>query len=128
MDEVVAAVHEALREKGLGRAVMPPKLSLHGEGGAFSQVMAAGLPTVGGLGVKWVTIVPANATAGKPTVNGLIVVNDPADGMPDAVMDASLVTAWRTGASAGVAARYLARADADCAGVVGCGVQAGAAV
>jgi len=128
MDEVVTAVDDALREKGLGHAVTPPKLSLHGEGGAFSQVMAAALPAVGGLGVKWVSIVPANAAAGLPTVSGLIVVNDPVDGLPEAVMDAALVTAWRTGASAGVAARYLARADTGCVGVVGCGVQARAAV
>jgi ornithine cyclodeaminase/alanine dehydrogenase len=128
MDDVVAAVEEALAEKGRGVAVVPPKLSLSGEAGAFSQVMAAALPAVGGLGVKWVSIVPANAAAGLPTVNGLIVVNDPVDGMPEAVMDAGLITAWRTGASAGVAARYLARADADCVGVVGCGVQARAAV
>ena len=44
MDEVVAAVDEARREKGRGRAEMPPKLSLHGEEGAFSQVMAAAFP------------------------------------------------------------------------------------
>ena len=128
MDEVVDAVDEALREKGRGRAVAPPKLSLHGEAGAFSQVMAAALPGLGALGVKWVSIVPANAAAGLPAVNGLIVANDPADGLPEAIMDASLVTAWRTGASAGVAARYLARTGADCIGVVGCGVQARAAV
>lgn len=128
MDEVVAAVDEAFREKGAGRVVAPPKLSLHGDAGAFSQVMAAALPGLGGLGVKWVTIVPANAASGLPTVNGLIVVNDPADGLPEAVVDASLITAWRTGASAGVAARYLARADAGCVGVVGCGVQARGAV
>lgn len=128
MDEVVAAVAAAFREKGEGRVVMPPKLSLHGEEGAFSQVMAAALPAAGGLGVKWVTIVPANAAAGLPTVNGLIVVTDPADGLPAAIMDASLITAWRTGAGVGVAARHLAREDADCVGVLGCGVQARAAV
>jgi len=128
MGEVVVVVDQALREKGCGRAVMPPKLSLHGEAGAFSQAMAAALPGLGGLGVKWVTIVPANAAAGLPAVNGLIVVNDPATGSAAAIMDASLVTAWRTGASVGVAARYLARADVACVGVVGCGVQARAAV
>jgi alanine dehydrogenase len=128
MDEVVAVVDEAMREKGHGRAVMPPKLSLHGEAGAFSQVMAAALPGLGGLGVKWVTIVPANAAAGLPAVNGLIVVNDPATGLPAAIVDASLITAWRTGASVAVATRYLARADVECVGVVGCGVQARAAV
>jgi ornithine cyclodeaminase/alanine dehydrogenase len=128
MDEVVAAVDQALREKGRGRVVMPPKLSLHGDAGAFSQVMAAALPGLDGLGVKWVTIVPANAAAGLPTVSGLIVVNDPVDGRPAAVVDASLVTSWRTGASVGVAARYLARAGVECAGVVGCGAQARGAV
>jgi ornithine cyclodeaminase/alanine dehydrogenase-like protein (mu-crystallin family) len=128
MADVVAAVDGALREKGEGRAVMPPKLSLHGEAGAFSQVMAAALPGLGGLGVKWVSIVPANAAAGIPVVSGLIVVNDAGTGLPAAVMDASLITAWRTGASVGLAARYLARRDADTVGVVGCGVQARAAV
>lgn len=128
MDEVVAAVEEAFREKGGGRTVDPPKLSLPGEDGAFSQVMAAALPGIGGLGVKWVSIVPANAAAGLTTVNGLIVVNDPVDGLPEAVVDAALITAWRTGASVGVAARHLARPDADCVGVVGCGVQARGAV
>jgi ornithine cyclodeaminase/alanine dehydrogenase len=128
MDEVVVAVEGALRAKGLGQAVMPAKLTLHGEAGAFSQVMAAALPGSGGLGVKWVTIVPRNAAAGLPIVNGLVVVNDVTTGLPAAVMDASLVTAWRTGASVGVAARYLARADTGCVGVLGCGVQARAAV
>ena len=128
MDEVVAVVERALREKGLGRAEMPPKLSLHGDEGAFSQVMAAALPGLDGLGVKWVTIVPANAAVGLPVVNGLIVVNDTSTGLPAAIMDASLITAWRTGASVGVATRHLARADTDCVGLVGCGVQGRAAV
>jgi len=90
--------------------------------------MAAALPALGGLGVKWLTIVPANEAAGLPTVNGLMVVNDPVDGLPEAVVDASLITAWRTGASVGVAARFLARPDAAGIGVIGCGVQGRAAV
>ena len=51
------------------------------------------------------------------------MLNDPATGLPLAVMDATLVTALRTGASAGVAARFLAREGAEVAAVVGCGVQ-----
>ena len=43
-------------------------------------------------------------------------------------MDAGAITAWRTGASVGVAARYLARPHVTCVGVLGCGVQARAAV
>jgi alanine dehydrogenase len=128
MAEVVAAVDAGCRARGRGEVVMPPKLSLHAEGGAFSQVMPASLPTAGGLGVKWVTVFPGNAVRGLPLINGLIVAGDPQTGLPVAVMDAAAITAWRTGASVGVAARYLARPDAECVGVLGCGVQARSSV
>jgi ornithine cyclodeaminase/alanine dehydrogenase len=107
---------------------MPPKLSLHAEGDAYTQVMAATLRGDGGLGAKWVTLFPQNVARGLPVTNGLVVLGDPETGLPSAVMDAATVTAWRTGASVGVAARYLARTDASIAGVLGCGVQARASV
>lgn len=126
--ELVDAVDRACLAKGEGRAVMPPKLTLHGEGEEFSQVMGASLPSEGALGAKWVTLFPQNRALGLPLTNGLVVLSDPATGVPEAVMDAAVVTAWRTGASVGVAARYLARPDVERAGVLGCGVQARAAV
>ncbi len=128
MLEVVDAVDRGCAAKGRGEVVMPPKLSLHGEGDAYSQVMAATLPGEGGLGAKWVTLFPQNAALGLPITNGLVVLSDPETGLPSAVMDAGTITAWRTGASVGVAARHLARRDATQVGVVGCGVQARAAV
>ena len=111
MDEVVATVDAGCRAKGRGEVVMPPKLSLHGKEGTFSQVMAASVPGLGGLGVKWVTVFPGNVVLGLQLINGLVVVSDSASGLPAAVMDAGLVTSWRTGAGVGVAASYLARAD-----------------
>jgi len=128
MLEVVDAVEAGCAAKGRGQVVMPPKLSLHGEGDAYAQVMAATLPGDGGLGAKWVTLFPQNAGRGLPITNGLVVLSDPLTGLPAAVMDAATVTAWRTGASVGVAARYLARPDAATVGVLGCGVQARASV
>jgi alanine dehydrogenase len=128
MLEVVEAVERGCAAKGRGEVVMPPKLSLHGEGDAYSQVMAATLPGDGGLGAKWVTLYPQNAARGLPITNGLVVLSDPGTGLPAAVMDAGVITAWRTGASVGVAARHLARADVACVGVLGCGVQARAAM
>jgi alanine dehydrogenase len=128
MLEVVEAVDAGCAAKGRGEVVMPPKLSLHGDGDAYSQVMAATLPGRGGLGAKWVTLFPENAARGLPVTNGLVVLSDPGTGLPAAVMDAGVVTAWRTGASVGVAARYLARPDVTCVGVLGCGVQARAAL
>jgi len=39
MAQVEDAIDAAFRAKGRGAAAMPPKASLHGEAGAFSQVM-----------------------------------------------------------------------------------------
>jgi ornithine cyclodeaminase/alanine dehydrogenase len=128
MAEVVDEVDAGCAAKGRGEVVMPPKLSLHGEGDAYSQVMAATLRGDGGLGAKWVTLFPQNASRGLPITNGLVVLSDPETGLPAAVMDAAAITAWRTGASVAVAARHLARKDVAVVGMLGCGVQARAAV
>ena len=128
MLEIVAAVERGCAAKGRGEVIMPPKLSLHGEGDAYSQVMAATLPGGGGLGAKWVTLFPDNAARGLPITNGLVVLSDPETGLPAAVMDAGAITAWRTGASVGVATRHLGRPATARVGVLGCGVQARAAV
>ena len=85
--------------------------------------MPAFVPGAGALGVKLVGSFPGNPERGLPAVNGLIVLSDPATGVPVSVMDGTLVTALRTGASAGVAARFLARQGARVAAIVGCGVQ-----
>ncbi|MBN2203470.1 MAG: ornithine cyclodeaminase family protein [Thermoleophilia bacterium] len=126
--EVVDALDAGLREKGRGAVVMPPKTSLHGPDRAFCQVLSAWLPESSALGVKWVTIFPANAAKGLPAVGGLVVLSDASTGSPQAILDGGVITAWRTGASAALAARYLARPDIDCVGLLGCGVQGKASV
>jgi ornithine cyclodeaminase/alanine dehydrogenase-like protein (mu-crystallin family) len=126
--EVVDALDEGLREKGLGEVLMPPKTSLFGPERAFCQALAAWLPRLGGLGIKWVTIFPQNADRGLPAVGGLVVLNDAATGRPEAILDGATLTAWRTGASAALAARYLARSESDRIGLLGCGVQGRASV
>jgi ornithine cyclodeaminase/alanine dehydrogenase-like protein (mu-crystallin family) len=145
MAEIVAAVERAFGIKGVGGAAMPPKTTLHGTEGAFVQVMAAWVEVTGSevtgsraaasadssrptaaaaMGVKLVSVFPANADRGLAVTNALIVLADPQTGLPIAVMDGGLVTALRTGASVGVAARHLAAPEVDCVGVLGCGAQA----
>ena len=53
---------------------------------------------------------------------GVIWVSSDENGRPLALIDASAVTALRTGAVAAIAAQELAREDAASAGIVGCGV------
>jgi ornithine cyclodeaminase len=51
-----------------------------------------------------------------------VILNDPVTAEPLAFMSANLVSAMRTGAVPGVAAKYLAKDGAENVGVIGCGV------
>ncbi len=53
-----------------------------------------------------------------------LIYSDPDTGYPLAVMDATEITAYRTGATAAIAAKYLARRDSHILGLIGAGRQA----
>lgn len=59
-----------------------------------------------------------------PAIQGLIVLQDAANGVPLAVMESGLVTRLRTAAATGVAARHLAAPDAGTVTLCGVGNQA----
>lgn len=123
MASVVDAVEAVFCEKGEGRVEMPPKPGIHPAPDSFIHAMPAYVPGMGAAGMKWVSGFPANQKAGLPYISGLLVLNDPANGIPTCVMDATWITAKRTGAATAVAAKYLARRDSRVLGVLGCGVQ-----
>jgi ornithine cyclodeaminase/alanine dehydrogenase len=123
MSEVVDAVEAVFREKGDGRVEMPPKPGIHPVQDSFIHAMPALVPAMKAAGIKWVSGFPSNAQKGLPYISGLLVLNDPDTGFPTCVMDATWVTAKRTGAATAVAAKYLARDDAKRFGILGCGVQ-----
>ncbi len=125
MAEVIDAVTLALREKGEGRVELPPKPGIHTRPDAFIHAMPASVPAAGAAGIKWISGYPANlARYGLPYITGLLILNDPETGIPIAVMDATWITAKRTGAVSGVSARYLARPGSRILAIFGCGVQA----
>ena len=124
MATVVPAIEEAFAAHGRGETQMPVKvyLDLPEFNGDFRAMPAY---IEGSAGVKWVNSHPSNPERyGLPSVLGMYILSDPATAQPLAVMDATLLTAIRTGAAAGVAAKHLARPDARTAGFVGSGVQA----
>jgi ornithine cyclodeaminase/alanine dehydrogenase len=81
------------------------------------------LPGIGAAGMKWVSGFPDNRDKSLPYISGLIILNDPDTGIPIAIMDATWVTAMRTGAATAVAAKYLARPESRTVGILACGVQ-----
>jgi ornithine cyclodeaminase/alanine dehydrogenase len=124
LDATIQAVESAFRAYHRKEAAMPPKtyVDLPDHGGDVRSMPAR----VGdSLSVKWVNSHPGNpAKNGLPTVIGTLILSDPATGFPLAVMDATVLTAFRTGAASAVATRTLARRDATSLGIVGCGTQA----
>jgi alanine dehydrogenase len=68
---------------------------------------------------------PSNWHARRmPTIQGLLVLADTADGRPLSIIESSTLTAVRTAATAALAATYGARAHSRIAALIGCGIQA----
>jgi ornithine cyclodeaminase len=84
-------------------------------------VMPAYLPSAG-LACKLVTLFPQNTD--RHTHQAVIVVFDPENGTPLALMDGTYITATRTAAGSALATRLLAREDAEVLALLGTGVQA----
>ena len=122
--EIIDGVEQALREKALGRAQMPPKHWLTAGDRRFFSAMTSVLPAVGASACKWQSGSPDNARFGLPFITGLLILNDLETGAPLAVMDSTWLTAQRTAAATAVAARCLSDKPPETFAVLGCGVQA----
>jgi ornithine cyclodeaminase/alanine dehydrogenase len=123
MSVIIDALDAMFVEKGHGRVEMPPKPGIHTRPDAFIHAMPAYIPSLESAGMKWVSGYPDNQSKGLPYISGLLILNDPDTGLPIAVMDATWITAQRTGAATAVAAKYLARKDSSSVGILACGVQ-----
>ncbi|MDD1764123.1 MAG: ornithine cyclodeaminase family protein, partial [Methanobacteriaceae archaeon] len=75
--------------------------------------------------VKCVNVHPQNPLKNSlPTVMAIIELIDPENGFPLALIDGTWITDMRTGASAGVATKYLAKPGSETLGIIGAGRQA----
>src|SRR5207248_5686200 len=120
LDELVGALARAHEELSSGATSMPARIAAIAGAGLLGA-MPAYSPSAG-LGCKLVTLFPHNAD--RPTHQAAIVLFDPANGSPIALMDGTYVTAIRTAAAAALATRLLARNDAKVLALIGTGVQA----
>ena len=122
LDRLVDALADAHAELTAGKTSMPPRIAaLVPEREALLGVMPAYLPSAG-LACKLVTLFPRNRD--RETHQAAIVVFDPDNGTPLALMDGTYVTATRTAAGSALATRLLAREDARVLALIGTGVQA----
>jgi len=120
LDELVGALARAHEELSAGKTSLPPRIAAFAGAGLLGA-MPAYSPSAG-LGCKLVTLFPGNTD--RPTHQAAIALFDPETGSPVALMDGTYITATRTAAAAALAARVLARDDANVLAILGTGVQA----
>jgi len=126
MKEFMEAIEKVFRAKAEGKTQMPPKsyIFFSKYSGDFRS-MPAYIEDLDIAGVKIVNVHPKNPKKyGLPTVMATILLLDPKNGKPVALMDGTWITNMRTGAAGGVAAKYLARKKSKLIGLVGAGAQA----
>jgi alanine dehydrogenase len=123
MKSTLEAVEGGFREMGNDRIEMPPRVYLHFDKGVLIA-MPAYMPGLNAAGTKIVTVHPNNKKVyGLPAVIARIILNNPENGLPLAIMDGTYITALRTGAAGATGIKYLSRKDSKVVGLYGAGVQ-----
>ncbi|MFQ6042994.1 MAG: 2,3-diaminopropionate biosynthesis protein SbnB [Candidatus Poribacteria bacterium] len=110
----ISIVEEALRTHQQGNIAQPlkPYLRWPDSTGSFPNRIIAMPAYLGGdfqvAGIKWIGSFPSNHQLGLPRASAIIVLNDVETGFPIAILEGSQISAARTGAIAGISAKYLA--------------------
>ena len=126
--QVFDAVEEAYRLHGSGNTVNPDSYFLLYPDKPSARIIA--LPahlggTVQKSGIKWVSSFPENTASNLARASAVLILNDPATGYPLACLEASLISATRTAASAALAAEHISPEPFQgTLGIIGTGVIA----
>jgi ornithine cyclodeaminase/alanine dehydrogenase-like protein (mu-crystallin family) len=119
------AVEGGFRAAAEGRAHSPPPMTIEGAGGTFHAKGASLRLDRLFTALKLNGNFPDNPTRhGLPTIQGALLLCDGETGSLLAVMDSIEITLRRTAAATALAARHLARPDAQSLLICGCGGQA----
>jgi alanine dehydrogenase len=128
--EYVECVEQAYRMHGEGRFYMDPKghIVLDRYPGEW-EAMPSYIEEPEAAACKWVSIREQNRERfGLATVFSILIYTHPETGFPLAICDGSYHTVQRTGASAAVSAKWLARPDSTVLAIAGAGHMAEGAI
>ncbi len=121
----VACVEKAYTLKANNQARLFPMVSEDiFEGSAEMDIKSGMLNEEDVFGLKLVSWFGDNVKQGLPAITGLTMLFDLKNGFPKAMINASYLTAMRTGAAGAVGVKHLAKQDSKILLIVGTGVQA----
>jgi ornithine cyclodeaminase len=129
---VFEAVETAYRLHASGNAINPDSYFLRYPDRPNSRIIA--LPAhIGGpiqkSGIKWVSSFPDNNASNLARASAVLILNDGTTGYPVACLEAALISATRTAASAALAAEHISPKPFEgTVGVIGTGVIARATI
>jgi ornithine cyclodeaminase/alanine dehydrogenase-like protein (mu-crystallin family) len=125
----LAAAEAAFRSYANGDASVPMPMHIPVQNGSFHVKGALVILDRAYVAVKLNGNFPDNSKRnGLPTIQGVVLLCDAANGSLLAVIDSIEITLRRTAAASALAARYLAREDASSIAICGCGDQGHAQV
>jgi ornithine cyclodeaminase/alanine dehydrogenase len=112
--DIIKTIEEVLAGHSQGTVVLPPKISLNlGEDGnwphynGFINAMPGYIGKYDIAGIKFAGGFWQNVDLGLPSIMAVIILNNPHNGAPLAIMDGELITSLRTGATVAVGFKYL---------------------
>ena len=119
-DEIIDAVEAAMIAYEKGEAIVPQRIHV-----THRENMLLCMPSLQEyyFGTKLVSVVPGNKNKNLPVTNGAMVLNETSTGLPVALLNASKLTALRTGAVGALSVRHLTPSTETSFGLIGCGVQ-----
>jgi ornithine cyclodeaminase len=129
MPVAIDAVHTAYASIAVGTAHVPLRLDIDQALHQSHTFFMPALVNHESLGMKIVSVFPHNREQHNlPTIHAIVLLIESHTGRPLAMMDGTFLTVLRTGASAGVATRLLARPDSYHLVIIGAGAQSWAQV
>jgi ornithine cyclodeaminase len=123
--EIIEVVKAAYTTYGRGDQALPHSSFLRFPGDDRNRIIALpaylGAP-FGVAGIKWIASFPGNLDRGIERASAILVLNSIETGRPTAILEASIISAKRTAASAALAAESLhPDRTVDAVALVGCG-------